>query len=212
MKTAIDEIAPESGVCAVTTRRELLVLAYASLADLLSDVDGAIWADLPAPQQKALDAALVRRHEHAGHSDPRAVAAAFVTVLDRLTARSEGFVLLAIDDLQWIDVSSTNAVAFAARRLPRGVGLLCTTRSPDVAARVQLARPDAVERMRLQPLTVDALHRVLRQRLGISVPRPMLLAAGSTAPGCSQRRCDPAPCCTRPAAISTPPLRPQGLP
>jgi hypothetical protein len=33
------------------------VLAYAALADLLSDVDESVWADLPAPQQQSLDAA-----------------------------------------------------------------------------------------------------------------------------------------------------------
>jgi DNA-binding CsgD family transcriptional regulator len=170
-------------VLAARAARAESVLAYASLADLLSDVDEAVWADLPTPQQQSLDAALLRHPAHAGPSDARAVAAAFVAVLGRLATRSEGSVLLAIDDLQWIDVSSGNVVAFAARRLPRGVGLLCTTRSTDVAARVQLARPDAVVRMRLQPLTVDALHRVLKQRLGISVPRPMLLRIHKLAGG-----------------------------
>jgi DNA-binding CsgD family transcriptional regulator len=151
------------------------VLAYAALADLLSDVDESIWADLPAPQQQSLDAALLRRRGQGAPSDARAVAAAFVSVLDRLAANSAGPVLVAIDDVQWIDVSSANAVGFATRRLPRGVGLICTTRSADVAARVQLAHPDAVRRIRLQPLTVGQLHQVLRLRLGISVARPTLL-------------------------------------
>ena len=159
------------------------VLAYAALADLLSEVDESVWADLPAPQQQSLDAALLRRHQHAETSDARAVGAAFVAVLDRLATRPAGFVLLAIDDLQWIDVSSANVVSFAARRLPKGVGLLCTTRNTDVAARVQLARPEAVRRMRLQPLTVESMHRVLKQRLGISVARPTLLRIHKLAGG-----------------------------
>ena len=83
--------------------------------------------------------------------------------------------LVAIDDLQWLDVSSANAVSFAARRLPRGVGLIVTTRSDAVAARVQLAHPDAVRRITLQPLTIGELHQVLTLRLGASVPRPTLL-------------------------------------
>jgi hypothetical protein len=177
--------ARERGFVVLATRaaRAESVLAYAALADLLSDVDESIWADLPAPQQQSLDAALLRSHENAGLSDARAVAAAFAAVLDRLVARSEGFVLVAVDDLQWIDISSANAVAFAARRLPMGAGLLCTTRSSDVAARVQLARPDAVRRMRLQPLTIEALHGVLKQQLGISVTRPMLLRIHELAGG-----------------------------
>jgi DNA-binding CsgD family transcriptional regulator len=159
------------------------VLAYATLADLLSDVDESVWADLPAPQQQSLDAALLRRREHAGPSDARAVAAAFVGVLDRLARRSEGCVLVAIDDVQWIDVSSANVVAFAARRLPQGVGLICTTRSAEVAARVELGRPDAVRRIRLQPFMVGELHRVLTLRLNISVPRPTLLRIHQIAGG-----------------------------
>jgi DNA-binding CsgD family transcriptional regulator len=151
------------------------VLAYAALADLLSDVDESTWADLPAPQQQSLDAALLRRRGQAAPSDARAVAAAFVSVLDRLATQAQGPVLLAIDDVQWVDVSSANVVGFAARRLPRGVGLICTTRSADVAARVQLADPAAVRRIRLQPLTVGELHQVLTLRLGTSPARPTLL-------------------------------------
>jgi DNA-binding CsgD family transcriptional regulator/tetratricopeptide (TPR) repeat protein len=151
------------------------VLAYAALADLLADVDESVWADLPAPQQQSLDAALLRRREHAGPTDARAVAAAFVAVLDRLATRSESFVLLALDDLQWIDVSSANVVSFAARRLPPGVGLVCTTRSAEAAGQVELAHPDAVRRIRLQPLTVGELHRVLTLRLKTALPRPTLL-------------------------------------
>jgi DNA-binding CsgD family transcriptional regulator len=150
------------------------VLAYAALADLLSDVDESIWADLPAPQQQSLDAALLRHRDQAAPTDARAVAAAFVSVLDRLAAQAQGPVLVAIDDVQWIDVSSGNVVGFAARRLPLGVGFICTTRSPEVAARVQLAHPEAVRRIRLQPLTVGELHQVLTLRLGTSVPRPTL--------------------------------------
>ena len=159
------------------------VLAYAALADLLGEVDDSIWSDLPAPQQQGLDAALLRRRDQPAHSDARAVAAAFVAVLDRLAARAGGPVLVAIDDVQWVDTSSANVVAFAARRLPPGVGLVCTTRSAEVAARVQLAHPDAVRRLRLQPLTVGELHQVLRLRLGASVARPMLLRIHQIAGG-----------------------------
>ena len=76
------------------------VLAYCTLADLLNEVDDAIWAELPAPQQQGLDAATLRRRDGARETDARAVAAAFVAVIDRLAA--EGPVLFAIDDLQWL--------------------------------------------------------------------------------------------------------------
>jgi len=149
------------------------VLAYTALADLLSAVDESEWADLPAPQKQGLEAALLRRRDDAEPTDPRAVAAAFVAVLDRLAA--QGPVVIAIDDLQWLDTSSANVVSFAARRLPTGAALLCTTRTQETAARVQLPSPDAVRRIPMQPLTVGELHQVLRLRLSAPVPRPTLL-------------------------------------
>ena len=157
------------------------VLAYAALADLLSDVDDSIWADLPAPQQQGLDAALLRGREDAHHTDARAVAAAFVAVIDRLAA--QGPLIVAIDDLQWLDTSSANAVWFAARRLPTGAALLCTTRTEEAALPLQLPIPDAVRRIRVQPLTVGELHQVLMLRLGSSLARPMLLRIHEIAGG-----------------------------
>lgn len=157
------------------------VLAYTALADLVSDVDDSIWADLPGPQREGMDAALLRRRDGARDTDPRAVAAAFVTVTDRLAA--EGPVLIAIDDLQWLDASSANVVSFAARRLPLGAAVVCTIRTGEMAPRLQLARPDAVRRIRLQPLTIGDLHQVLTLRLGGSLTRPMLLRIHSVSGG-----------------------------
>lgn len=149
------------------------VLAYTVLADLLSAVDDSIWAGLPAPQQRALDGALLRQRVDANDIDPRAVAAAFVAVIDRLAAAAP--VVIAIDDLQWTDTSSANVVAFAARRLPAGAALICATRTREAASRLQLPSPDSLHRIRLQPLTVGGLHQVLSMRLGRAVARPALL-------------------------------------
>ncbi|MGD1348667.1 AAA family ATPase [Mycobacterium seoulense] len=148
------------------------VLAYTTLADLLSDVDPAIWAELPEPQRHGLDAALLRRRD-TQDTDARAVAAAFVAVLDQLA--TQGPVIVAIDDLQWLDTSSANVISFAARRLPPGAALLCTLRTDEAAPRIQLQGPDATRRIRLQPLTVGELHQLLTLRLGSSQARPMLL-------------------------------------
>jgi DNA-binding CsgD family transcriptional regulator len=157
------------------------VLAYTVLADLLGDVDDGVWADLPRPQQEALDGALLRHRIEAHNIDPRAVAAAFVTVIGRLAA--ENSVLLAIDDLQWVDSSSANVVSYAARRLPAGAALVCTARTEEAASRLQLPSPDAVHRIRLQPLSVGELHQVLSARLGRSVARPTLLRIHEVAGG-----------------------------
>ncbi len=179
------ERARELGFTVLTARSAEAesVLAYAGLADLLADIDDSILAELPAPQQQSLDAALLRGSASSASSDARAVGAAFVGVLERLVTWSQRPVLVAIDDLQWIDVSSADAVSFAARRLPRGVGLLVTTRSNTVAAHVQLAHPDAVRRLKLRPLSVGELHQVLTVRLGTSFSRPTLLRIHQIAGG-----------------------------
>lgn len=157
------------------------VLAYTVLADLLGDVDDSIWADLPLPQQQALDGALLRHRIEAHNIDPRAVAAAFVTVVGRLATESP--VVIAIDDLQWVDTSSANVVSYAARRLPAGAAFVCTTRTEQAASRLQLPSPDGVHRIRLRPLSVGELHQVLSLRLGRSVARPALLRIHEIAGG-----------------------------
>jgi DNA-binding CsgD family transcriptional regulator len=149
------------------------VLAYSMLADLLSEIDESVWAHLPEPQQQALDGALLRRRLDGEDIDPRAVAAAFLAVISHLTADRP--VLIAIDDLQWVDASSANAVSFAARRLPVGAALLCTTRTEAPGPQLRLPKLDDVQRVRLQPLTIAELRQVLLVRLGTSLPRPTLL-------------------------------------
>jgi DNA-binding CsgD family transcriptional regulator len=175
--------ARERGFRVLTSRAAVAesVLAYAALADLLSAVDESEWADLPAPQKHGLEAALLRRLDDAPETDVRAVAAAFVAVIDRLAAQRP--VVVAIDDLQWLDTSSANVLAYAARRLPKGAALLCTTRTEDAVSRLQLPSPEAVRRIRLRPLTVGELRQVLMFRLGSSVARPTLLRIHEIAAG-----------------------------
>ena len=67
---------------------------------------------------------LLRASSEDHTTDQRAVAAASAAVFDRLAADSP--VVIAIDDLQWLDRSSKDLVAFAARRFKGRVGLLVT--------------------------------------------------------------------------------------
>ncbi len=98
------------------------MLAYAPLADLLTGLDPDTWADLPDPQRIAVDRVLRREQGADAVTDQRAVGAAFLSVVDRLADR--GPLLLAIDDLQWLDPSTVQVIGFAARRLSGAVGLL----------------------------------------------------------------------------------------
>jgi DNA-binding CsgD family transcriptional regulator len=153
------------------------VLAYASLADLMADVDAAAFAELPYPQRRAIDRVLLRADTDGEPTDQRAVAAGFLSVVQRLGEQSP--VLVAIDDLQWLDESSVRVLAFAARRLSAPVGILGAVRTDPDGARaaswLQLSRADSVERIALCPLTLGALHVVISERLGRSFPRPTMV-------------------------------------
>ena len=68
---------------------------------------------MPEPQQRALDAALLRSDVTV--PDQRAVSLAALGVVRAIAAR--GPVVIAIDDIQWLDAPSSRAMAFLLRRL-----------------------------------------------------------------------------------------------
>jgi predicted ATPase len=115
-------------------------LALTALADLLAGLGDDLLAALPAPQRQALEVALLRRDAHGPLRDPRALATAVRSVLLELAAR--GPLLVAIDDLQWLDAPSARMLEFAVRRLGTArVGILATRRVGDRRAdRLSLER------------------------------------------------------------------------
>ena len=149
-------------------------LSYAALADLVEPEYDNVRDGLPDPQQRALDAALLRT---AGSTNARTVGSALVSVLAALAR--DGLVLLAIDDAQWLDRASARALEFAARRLPPGVKLLVSQR-PE-AGGIEPGAP--VERVTLEPLSLGALHHVLRANLGTAPSRPTLIRIVETSGG-----------------------------
>lgn len=152
------------------------VLAYAALADMLGDVDHAVLADLPEVQRVAIDRVLLRAGGDGPQTDQGDVAAAFSAVIDHLSEAAP--VLLAIDDVQWLDPSSQAVVAYAARRTEGRFGLLATERTQDAAttnAWLQLSSPDAMSRIRVGPLSLGGLHALISSRTGKSLPRPTMV-------------------------------------
>ncbi len=158
-------------------------LAFAGLADLLTDVPDELFERLPEPQRVGLDVALLR----AASTRPagrRVVGAAFLTLLRELAGESE--VVCAIDDLHWLDASSAAVVEFALRRLgEQRVRCLVSVRATELARApiAALERDLEVEHLELGPLSVAALHRVLTQELGRTFPRPTLVRIAQAAGG-----------------------------
>jgi len=171
------ELARDKGFLVLSARAAAAesVLAYTALADLLDGVPASAWADLPEPQRAAVDKVLLRS-DNGSATDQRAVAAAFLSVVECLA--DEGPVLVAIDDVQWIDPSSMHVVEFAARRLSGPVGILGSVRT-DAGSGVsgtwlQMPRPDAVNRIRLHPLGIRDLHVAVSARLRRPFSRPTM--------------------------------------
>jgi DNA-binding CsgD family transcriptional regulator len=168
------ELARDKGFLVLSARAAAAesVLAYTALADLLDGVPASAWADLPEPQRAAVDQVLLRA-DNGSSTDQRAVAAAFLSVVECLSA--DGPLLVAIDDLQWIDPSSMHVVAFASRRLTGPVGILGSVRTDGGGgAWLQMPRPDALNRIQLHPLGIHDLHAAVSARLRRPFSRPTM--------------------------------------
>jgi ATP/maltotriose-dependent transcriptional regulator MalT len=163
------EQARERGMHVLTARTAATesVMAYISLADLLSGAEPGVLYELPEPQRLAVDRVLLQVGETDVATDQRAVAAAFLSVVEILA--EDAPVLLAIDDLQWLDPSSALAIGYAARRFAGSVGVLGTVRAGDGIVDLswlQLPPPDTIQRIDLRPLSIGGLQQVLTARLG----------------------------------------------
>src|SRR5262249_31873059 len=97
-------------------------------------------------------------------------------------------VLLAIDDVQWLDRPSAEALAFALRRIgAHRVGVLAAARVEEDELCDPLALHSAfaerITRIRLGPLSLSALHHVIRAPLDHVFPRPTLRRIADTSGG-----------------------------
>jgi hypothetical protein len=92
---------------------------FSGLSDLVAEVLPAVADAIPAPQLEALEVALLLRPSVEGEPPaPHVIGRAVLAALRSLAAR--GPVLLAIDDVQWLDPGSREALAFALRRIAAG--------------------------------------------------------------------------------------------
>jgi DNA-binding CsgD family transcriptional regulator len=158
-------------------------LSFSALADLLERVPEEAFASLPDPQRHAVEVALLRTPPRRGTADARAAATAVRSLMTSLADASP--VLVAIDDAQWLDVSSARAVDFALRRVgdvPVSLLVARRTGASDGAARLENALADA-DVVPIGPLSLGATHELLKRRLGTSIPRRLLVRVHETAGG-----------------------------
>jgi AAA ATPase-like protein len=139
-------------------------LAHAGLGDLFDGALADVLPHLTAPQRRALEVALLVEDPAGRPVDARALGVAVRSAL-QLLAEDEPLVV-AIDDLQWLDASSASALGFALRRLPDASVLLLWTRrlaeGKQPSAVENALDPDRIDRVRVGPLSPGAIHRILR--------------------------------------------------
>jgi DNA-binding CsgD family transcriptional regulator len=150
-------------------------LSFAGLGDLLAEAVGDLIPALPRPQARALEVALLLREPGVTPPDPRGIATAFLGALRELARHQP--LLVAVDDLQWLDPPSLAVIEYAARRLrDEPIGLLLTRRlvGDDEPLALERALETDLRRVTLGPLSLGSLHRLLRDRLEVTISRPLL--------------------------------------
>lgn len=154
--------------------RAELGMPIVALADLLEPFVELVIDEIPGPQQDAISIALLRERGGQWRVDRRTLASAVLSIVRQLARRLP--VMIAIDDAQWLDRTSSGLLAYALRRLNHErVGILTTEQVHEGAPAEIREAMHALGgvRMTLGPLGVWDINRLVRDRLGIALPRPV---------------------------------------
>jgi DNA-binding CsgD family transcriptional regulator len=143
-------------------------LTYSALGDLLDDVLDEALLTVAQPRRRALERALLRVDDEDEPPEPHAVSLALRDALRSLGVEP---LVVAIDDVQWLDRSSRAALAFALRRLGDApIGVLTTRRAGDDASQTLPVGQSIL----LGPLGEADVDDLVRTTLGASLPRHAL--------------------------------------
>ena len=177
-------IARERGLRVLSTRPAEAErnLALAGLGDLFEAVLDEVLPALAPPRRRALEVALLLE-EAEDRLAARALGVAVRSAFELLAEAQP--LLVAVDDVQWLDPSSTDALSFALRRTAAPIHLLLARRSGTInPTSLEPALPaPTVEHVHVGPMSNGALQAVLRERHDRVFPRPTLLRIHETSGG-----------------------------
>ena len=147
-------------------------VSYSGLSELLDGLESEV-ALLPAELSHALGQALRLEPVSQGGTDHASVALAVASVLRSAAAQP---LVLAIDDLQWLDPSSSRVLGFALRRLTdHPVGVLASQRSEVTSELLAAGLPrDRISLLELGPLSEVEVDQLIRLRIGAALLRPLV--------------------------------------
>jgi DNA-binding NarL/FixJ family response regulator len=151
-----------------------LPLGLVGLSDLLQNVLPTVAGELADHEREAIAVAIGLEAPHERADEDVALPRAFHALLRALAGDRP--VLVAIDDVQWLDPPSARVLSFAARRLGDLRVALFVTQRDGNSDPLQLAKTfgEGLEEVRLGPLSLGALSHLVRTRLGVRIPRPVL--------------------------------------
>ena len=151
-------------------------LAFGGLADLLDPSFDEVLDRLPPAQRFALEVALQRVPIEGNAPPPLAVSLGALASIRALAELSP--VIVAVDDLAWLDGPTARVLEYAMRRLGSArVGFIATVRADaaDPALPPPLSGFDGpVDRLHVGPLALHAIEALARRELGHSLRRPAL--------------------------------------
>jgi DNA-binding CsgD family transcriptional regulator len=158
-------------------------IAFATVGDAFAPVVEETLPHLPDVQRRALETALLMREPGGPPPEVRLLGLALLSVV-RALARDRPL-LIAVDDIQWVDASSAEVLQFMLRRLEgERIGVLATVRGRPVEVPLELDKAFAAfQRVSVEPLSVGAIHRLLWGRLALNLARPELVRVHEIAGG-----------------------------
>ncbi|MDX6308476.1 MAG: hypothetical protein QOI06_1522 [Nocardioidaceae bacterium] len=151
-------------------------LAFVGLMELLAGVDEDVADELPAPQRRAFDIVL-RRIEPDGPLDQLSLSVMLLTAVRELAAKRG--LLIAIDDLQWLDRPTAKVLAYVLRRIEdTGAHVVIAQRGSGDRSwpfGLDLALPnECLTSLLLGPLSASDLAQMLRSKFGWAPPWPTI--------------------------------------
>ncbi len=151
-------------------------LPFAALNDLFGDLLDTIQPELPAPQQSALDVALMRTSVDGERMQPLALSLAVLELMR--SASSKQPLAVAIDDVQWLDESSAGVVRFALRRLESDRVIVIVTErthpTPEAPPILADLPAERLVRVPVVALGAEEIDRLLDESLKLRLSPTML--------------------------------------
>jgi DNA-binding CsgD family transcriptional regulator len=154
--------------------------SFSGLADLIGGHVAEVLPELVSPQRSALETALGLSSGEP--VEERLVAFAFLNVLRRLSDGNR--VVVAVDDVQWLDEPSASLLRYALARLETEPVVALLTARGELPSWLGRSAPQGrLLELELGPLSIGALHELLRSGVDVAFPRPVLLRIWETSGG-----------------------------